>query len=354
VLTTGVSIPDAGAPANGNGTPGFCALGIEDWTIGQARAQTVSTSGGPPRGNWTSDYVELADDILPQGDPYWGVTGNQCWADTAPELKDGVPNVADNRFNACAQEYGQYGQDAGTSGAGTMADSFPARDFPIIHAFDDHLVLGRFGFPNGQPEQTNNRVVVGPDPSNVLPLKVAQCCFHRQATFKVRTGGEWVLVGQNGIGLLHHVQPDPTGACTLSCNPYLALENSRLLDLSVPAAVNSMPACPAPTALPVIGRNDPRALRNPMFSFIMIPPCEAATTPGQNVLTARDLQWRFSTLGGFSPISISLTGGSAAAVAPQSMRFVEPFGQLAVIDGAQQGLTLFDLNLLAPAHSPYF
>ena len=58
--------------------------------------------------------------------------------------------------------------------------------------------------------------------------------------------------------------------------------------------------------------------------------------------------------GGFSPLTIPLTGNTAAAVIPQSMRFIASLGQLAVVDGAQQGLVLIDLNTVNFAHNPYF
>ena len=36
------------------------------------------------------------------------------------------------------------------------------------------------------------------------------------------------------------------------------------------------------------------------------------------------------------------------------MKFIDSLGQLAVVDGAQQGLVLIDLNTIGFAHNPYF
>jgi hypothetical protein len=36
------------------------------------------------------------------------------------------------------------------------------------------------------------------------------------------------------------------------------------------------------------------------------------------------------------------------------MRFIDSLGQLAVVDGAQQGIVLIDINTLQFAHNPYF
>jgi hypothetical protein len=359
ILTTGVSAPEGGAPANGLSTPGFCAWGIEDWTIGTARAQAAGAAGNAA---WTSDYVEIADDLLESSDPYWsepykdskGRIVNDCWGGTGLD-DDAKSDIASDRFTTCSNLFGSQGVDAGTSGVGTLADEFPSRDFPIVQAFDDHLVLGRFGWdPKAKAgEQPNDRSIVGPDPSNQQVLKLARCCFHHQASFKVRTGGEWVTVGQNGLGLLHHVQVGPGGACQLSCDPIDALKNARALDLSTGDGTES--GCKVTSPLKgAPGRNAPQAMRNPMFALYMQPATGTAPQCPAHTLVPRDTQWRFSMRGGFSPISISLTGGSNVGVSPQSMRFVEPFGQLAVVDGSQQGLVLIDLNTLGFAHSPYF
>jgi hypothetical protein len=339
---------DASGPANGLGTPGYCSLGIEDWSIGQARAEAIEPNNAADA--WTSDYVEITDDLLPSDDPYWGRNDSDCWD---PSLSS-----AQARFNACSTRFGEHGTDAGATGVGTLADTYLSRDFPIIHAYDDHIVLGRFGWDpkQSQAEQTTSRVVVGPDASNVPFLKIARCCFHNQIGFKVRSGGEWVTVGTNGIGLLHHVRVAGNGACVLSCDTQDALLNGRLLDTP---PVN-MANCPTSGGDAGAGqtqspydRNDPRAMRNPMFSFAMKAACGKVAN-GAHTLTARDLQWRFSVRGGFDPLSLSITQGANVAVSPRSMFFIEPLSRLAVIDGEQQGLVVFDLYTLNFAEGPFY
>jgi hypothetical protein len=241
---------------------------------------------------------------------------------------------------------------------GTAADAYLSRDFPIIHAYDDHMVLGRFGWdPSKSPsEQTTSRVVVGPDASNVPFLKIAQCCFHNQVGFKVRTGGEWATVGTNGIGLLHHVRVAGDGSCVLSCDQQDVLLNGRLLD--TPYVWDSSCAGDAGAGAGNGGtqppmRWEPNAMRNPMFSFFM----KAATgcpANGAHTLTARDLQWHFSVRGGFDPLTLSITQGSNVAVSPRSMYFIEPLSRLAIIDGEQQGLVVFDLYTLQFAEGPFY
>jgi hypothetical protein len=382
-MSTGIQGVDGGTPGTTSAaSPGLCARGIEDWSIGQARANQVLTAlkaaglpapgikanGNPILPQWTSDYVEIVDDLLPPGDPYWATPSsiNGCWdaplADAPGDNELESSPLASDRYNYCADKYGWDGEDAAPEGNQTVADINLLRDFPILEAYDDHLVLGRFGWlptdtsNNPVGEQTNNRVVVGPDPSNASFMRLAQCCFHHQATFKVRTGGEWLTIG-SATGLLHHVQADPaTNRCVLSCNPTYALENARTFDIpwgKVDPTTGAV-TCAPPAMLPAgLDRNSVLAMRNPMFSFVMWSGC-TPLVGNDHTETARDNVWKFSMRGGFQPVTVSISQNTTTAVLPQSMRFIDSLGQLAVVDGAQQGLVLIDLNTLQFAHSPYY
>jgi hypothetical protein len=357
----------------------FCARGIEDWSVGQARANemlaaiadafpssspppvypTAFPSGDhptPPLPQWTADYVEIADDLLASTDPYWSEPSSEekCWPHTQPVPLDdpagfsGLSPHAQDRYNACVQTFGAT--------ASTDADTHLLRDLPILHAHDDSLEVGRFGWYTPDPmmmavpEQTTNRVVVGADPGNAPFLSLTRCCFHNQATFKVRTGGQWVSVG-SVVGLLHHVKADASGACVLSCDARDALMNARAFD--VPWATDNN--CTA-AAAPSFDRDSPLAMRNPMFSFAVWAGCHTGSQQGygDHTLTARDLTWKFSMRGSFSPLTVPLTTtNTGSAVSPQSMRYISSLGQLAVVDGEAQGLVLIDLNLVAVVHN-YF
>ena len=367
----------------------FCGRGIEDWSIGQARASAVvNTLSDPAIGlptppgfavdlpagisqptlnQWTADYVEIIDDLLPASDQYWTQT-NDCW--TGDLAGDG--NRAQDRFNFCSDTFGGTSDFGNESPAGASdADTQLARDFPILHATDDYLEVGRFGWYNkdssGNPvaEQTTNRVIVGPDPGNAAFLGLARCCFHHQAAFKVRTGGEWVAVG-TASGLLHQVVKAPASsgtspACVLSCDPKRGLLNSRTFD--IPWA--HPPTCTTPpnSIPPQFDRDSPLAFRNPMFSFVMWSACSGTTHStadagvavagfGDHTLATRDLSWRFSIRGSDPPLTVSIiTAANGTASSPQSMRFIPPIGQLAVVDGEAQGLVLIDLNLVTVVHS---
>ena len=331
---------EASSTASTFPSPGFCARGVEDWDMGKARALAVTgalnaaglpapgagasaSANSPTLDQWTSDYVELVDDVLPEGDPYWGIPSSDeqdCWNDIGLEDPDGTaaPSpYASQRYDLCASTFGADGEDAAPNGGGTVADLNYARDLPIIQAYDDHLVLGRFGWfttdANGAAvqEQTTNRVIVGPDASNVPFLERVRCCFHHQAAFKVRTGGEWLTVGSTS-GMLHHVQTDPaTNRCVSTCNQADVLKNSRAFDIPW----GTPPACTSPGLPPGIDRNSPLAMRNPMFSFVQWGGC-APLVGNDHTETARDLVWKFSILDGFQPVTVSLSQNTTTAVSP--------------------------------------
>jgi hypothetical protein len=350
---------------------GFCRRGIEDKDVAGARASQVlaelkraglpAPQPSPPLWSlpqWTGDYVEITDDVLPQTDGYWSIDGgttNDCWDG---DLKDGSdPNIASKRYSFCSQTFGEYGSDA---------DTHLLRDMPILEAHDDYLVVGRFGWvptdPSGATilESTTNRVAVGDgDPTNKPFLRAVQCCFHNQAAFKVRAGGEWLTVGT--IGMLSHIRADPqTKRCVVWDDPRLALLNSRAFEVPWSTAAES--CAPRLNSLP-IERDSPLAMRNPMFSFVMWSGCNPTVADGGAPLTGyldhtstlRDQVWRFSARGGYAPISLSLAMGATTFASPQAMRFLAPIGQIAVVDGAQQGLMLLDLNTLGlAANTPIY
>jgi hypothetical protein len=369
--------PASGDAAASNGAQ-FCERGIEDWNVGQMRAAAALAamkadgylSEPPPTyldhlGEWTADYVEIVDDLLGSGDPYWSQP-NDCWdgltVTGGTRLDDdagpAISAIASTRYNACFQ----------TFNSASNADTNYTRDFPILQATDNALEVGRFSWQSSN-ELPTNRMVVGRDPSNAPYLKLATCCFHRQASFKVRAGGEWLTVGQvgqnPGVGLLHHVVTQPgTGACVIDCDdPTKVLLNARAFEVPPPPSACNPAMGSGSFSTRLIDRSSALAMRNPMFSFVMWGGCGPAPTDGgfldptgTHTASARDQRWQFSLRGGFTPEAIALQGTSAAPVSPQSMLYVAPFAQLAVVDGAQngQGLVLIDVNTLTFAHAPYF
>jgi len=323
----------------------FCTKGVEDWARGLERTKIVNADlakrgidpvtkqpfalpAGTERG--MTDYVQLTEDLLDVNDDYWTIGQREneqsCWE--GPLATASGPT----RHDACARTYGSLG-----------SDQKPTRDFPIVEAYDDHVVLGRFYTP-----ASGRREVVYTDPSNASDLKLMQCCFHHQVRFRVRTGQLWSTIGQSvggggGLGLFSHLTSDSAGRCVSSCDPRESLLNARL------------PTLPAGLDPSLIDKSSPIALRNPMFSAVML--SGRGKTVGDRTEAAkepvRDMGYVFSTRGQFRALSVSI-GGSSIAVSPQSMRYVEALGQMAVVDGASQGLVLIDLQAVTVARAPYF
>jgi hypothetical protein len=303
----------------------FCSKGVEDWDTSRERSAAITSalsSAGrlPPPTEALDrrlvDYVQISDELLAPEDPYWSqadLPGEEaCWA---PEL-----NNARARYDTCSSVFG------------TAAQQSPNRDLPILEAYDDHLRLGRFAAV--APSEV--REVIYADESNKNLLKLARCCFHNQIHFNVRAAQQWVTVG-SVVGFLNHVTRGTTGRCVQSCDQRESLLNARL---------PSIPFGPGDFAP---DRDSPLALRNPAFSFFI----QNGQEDGANSIPERDTAYRFQTRGQFLPLAINLAA-SVVAVNPQSMRFIESLGQLAVVDGASQGLVLIDLAAVSIARQPYF
>ncbi len=315
----------------------FCSKGVEDWALGIERTNAIALAlqrkgQGLLLGSerLMSDYVQLTEEILPVEDPYWGLS-QECWD---PSL-----DSPGKRQDACARTFG------------TASEENTQRDFPIIEAFDDHVVLGRFYSTPPTPTSPARREVVYKDPgeANAKILKLMQCCFHRQVRFKVRTGQLWSAVGKSvgggaGVGFFSHLTTEG-GRCVPSCEPRESLLNGRLPTLPS-VSFNPDPKERANDAIKGVGRNSALGMRNPMFDMRIV-------SGALNQLPTRDTAYTFSTRGQFRALFVSI-GGSSISVNPQSMRFIEPLNQIAVVDGASQGLVLIDLRAVTVARAPYF
>lgn len=325
----------------------FCAKGVEDWNTGGDRARAVTAALAaagragfvdPPIERRMFDYVQVADELLASNDPFWRQSDlaepNGCWDDSLlPQSNDPaqIEVAARNRHEVCSSVFG------------TTADPSRSRDFPILEAYDDRLVLGRYT-PIDAQRPNAPRDVVYTDPSNAPTLKLLRCCFHSQTKFNVRAGSQWLAVGST-VGMLSHVVRADGGRCVASCEPHKALLNARAPALPYDASGADF----APF------RDSALALRNPAFSFFVQNGYTQGTAGAVAVDAppARNVTYRFQTRGQFQPLVISLAA-STTSVNPQSMRFIESLGQIAVVDGSSQGLVLIDLAGVGIARAPYF
>jgi hypothetical protein len=314
----------------------FCAKGVEDWSVGGERANAITNalavagrSGYAERlDRRMMDYVQVVDELLPANDAFWRQADvpepNSCWDEklspSNPNDPAQVETAARLRYDACSNFFGP------------VSDQSPNRDFPILEAYDDRLVVGRFG----KVVEGASREAIYSDPSNAPYLKLMRCCFHHQVKFDIRTGSQWVTTGSS-VGLMSHVERGEGGRCVLSCEPRQALLESRA------------PSLPYDDGAFAPFRDSPLAMRNPAFSFFV----QNGTKDGKEAPPSRDMAFHFQTRGQFTPLTINIAA-TTTAVNPKSMRFIESLGQIAVVDGSSQGLVLIDLAGVRIARAPYF
>jgi hypothetical protein len=127
-----------------------------------------------------------------------------------------------------------------------------------------------------------------------------------------------------------------------------------LLDAGRDGGSGGLPCKIAVGADVQIDRNSVLALRNPFFSYVTWMGCSPPGSPFDHTVTLRDDAWHFQVGGGFSPLTISLTSNAILDVSPQSMRYIQPLGWMAVIDAQSQGLELIDLNNPTVVARTYF
>lgn len=311
----------------------FCGHGVEDLDVSRARTTAVlgelEGRGLPTVENLRNrlvDYVEITDDLLPPTDPYWR-EDQACWTD---ENAAGRGN-ATTRFDTCNQYFdGDFEPPPQVN-----PEPFPNsnRHFPIVQAYDGKLVVSRFYAAAGSP-----RAVVPVEDSNKKALALAKCCFHNQAHFRVRAGMQWVTKGatrdRDPVQFLHHVTRGKDDRCVESCETRLQLLNAR--SVTVPyVSGGSGP-----------GRNSALSMRNPMFAFTIYGGL------GQDV-PVFGTTFTFTTRGRFEAVNGNIAATSTA-VSPRSMRYVGPLGQMAIIDGASQGLVLFDLRTVTLSRTTFY
>lgn len=188
------------------------------------------------------------------------------------------------------------------------------RDFVIREAYQDRLVL--------EPES---------DGAPSATLDLVKCCFPTLISYFVRPGNQWVVIG-GANGFMHHVIADPeSGVCRPSCDPVDARMSGRVL------------RTPSSFRTARVPDGHPTAFINQMFRFAIID----GTEPPQ-----RDMQIRFGTAGAFKPLTVTLLADTRD-IAPVGITYIAPTGELAVTDGALQGVITVSLASVASARQFY-
>ncbi|MEO7328340.1 MAG: hypothetical protein ABI193_07165, partial [Minicystis sp.] len=270
-----------------------------------------------------ADYVQITASLVADDADYW----------KHPELAC--------TFQECLGTFGDSDSLQGT------------RDLRIVEAYQDHVEVttrdeGLFFKVNakGQYIDADGNVIVD-DPATMdgdkrVPATAAEigdlthCCFPGQVNFSVRLGNQWTVRG-DASGFLHHVIADPaTGACRDSCDPRLARKNGRVTGTARDKD--------KPKEIVKVHDREAGAFINPMFRFAVQD--KASTTPA-DVASRRDLQFRFTTIGSFTPLLVDLSSDAKTLIAPVGMTYLPSTGDLAVTDGSINGLILVNLSSVA-------
>jgi hypothetical protein len=258
-----------------------------------------------------ADYVQITTALIDQGDDYWK-----------------HPETTACTFQECQGTFGD-------------SDAFqPTRDMRIVEAYEDHVEVvtrdpSKFFRVNASGQfldKDGNVTTEEKNKVNATPAEIGDlthCCFPGQVVFSVRTGDQWTVRG-DASGFLHHVIADPaTGACRDSCDPRLARKNGR-----VPVTARGTP----------VSDGGAGAFINPMFRLAVQ---DDVVTDYGSILNRRDLQFRFNTIGSFTPLLVDLATDTTTLISPVGMTYLPSTGDLAVTDGSINGLILVNLSSVA-------
>ncbi len=292
----------------------FCDLGVEDVAATRLRAQSSlgMTQDLDRFALQHADYVQLKTTVPAKDDSYWKTKAAQVCG-----------GAAHGHFN-CVGLFG------------TADVPTDARDLRVSEAYADHLVV--------QPR------------SSGVSMDAVRCCFPTEQTYAIRGGDQWIMVGSQG-GFRHHMTTGPGGRCISDCNPRRELLDGRAFEIrTTTQEAECHPADPkknpAPADCPMVGcvvDSEPVAADDPcVFSSLN---ARFAVYRG-SIPSERDMAFKWTTSGGFSPLVADLTS-QTTSVDPLSMVFVPQIGQLAVADGAAEGLALVSLDSVAVSHLYY-
>lgn len=275
-----------------------------------------------------ADHVQITSAVPAADDPYW---------------RDKDLHVT---RAACLETFGADDADP----------LLRTRDFLIREAFSGKLVL----------ESSLGAVEWKANPESAT-ADVARC-FPTALKYRLRASNHWVLL-HSAFGFKHDViASGADGRCVRSCDPIRKWSRGRVfeissetcregtegdpLDLRVGCSTDQDFACVFDQTVDKgvqIGGRASRCIFNGLNErFALYRGRSHAPRVGphridEEVATQRDTVFTWRTTGGFTPLVMSLASVSTF-VTPQSIQFLRQPEQMAVVDGASQGLSLFSLD----------
>jgi hypothetical protein len=308
----------------------FCAAGVydQDAMAGYARTELGLTAADAKTfGSEHADYVQITSELLAEDDPYWRLAG-------APGR------------DICVEVFG-------TVGSGGDALDID-RDLVVTSAKSNGLTLG---------------LRPGADDKVVRDRTLVTRCFPSAITYELRAGKHWVLLRSGSFR--HDVVEGAEHACVRSCNPLRKWDKSRVFEISSQAdhcraqdiegdPLEQRVGCAkAGEVACVYDQGEGDAGRGVSFAddaarCIFNGLTERFALYRGRVESQRDSVFTWQTSGGFASLIMSLNVVSNA-VSPQSLQYLGQVEDLAVVDGASLGLTLFSLDTFSVVKpSPFY
>jgi hypothetical protein len=230
----------------------------------------------------------------------------------------------DRGYLACEESFGE------TDGAGQLS---PSRELRIVAAFQDQLVVEPRNLSDAEDRQRR--------------MDLLDCCFPSGTQYVVRASDQWVVQGSTS-GFRHRVVPTrvvgdngTSFPCAFDCSPAKQFFESRVFEVS---AARSNVCTTVPVAI-----NPPaqQCFFNSLTSRFAV---YGGTNPSE-----RGMTFFYDVIGGFQPLSISLTRNDTSVILPQVLTGVPGVNLLAAVDSQDRGLMLLSLDSLSVASpSPFF
>jgi len=345
------------------------ALGLSEK---ESRVFAAGTTDEPELGH--ADYVQITGDYPSITDPYW----------------QSARGLSGGGRGACLDYFGRPPNQA--------EDLSPRRDFRILEAYQDHLVIRPrhnpkvTADPNKYPEGSDADV----EETALHDKQVAELaafpdtiktmlayCFPSGVRYTVRGANQWVL--SNGTPTwLHDTVVDHANGdrCIRDCDPRKRWFRSRVFEIGTTPACGpdmSADACAATgvglatdadgpcrydpgtsvtrgaadadglepiTKIDVrgVGLDEPTGAHRCIFENLT---SRFAVYRGHQA-SFRDMTFSWDQTGGFYPLVGSLAAESTV-VLPQHLAYISEFQSIAIVDGASLGLSLMTLDSLSVA-----
>ncbi|MBK9000240.1 MAG: hypothetical protein IPM35_31365 [Myxococcales bacterium] len=299
----------------------FCNRGVQDSELAQEVGQKLGVAAAdlPAFASRHADLVTVTQGLPSENDSYWSaekLPGGSCGG--------GTGKLA---YFRCREAFGP--SDAPTE----------LRDLRILEARQSQLTFEPKSYTDAADKARINELLF--------------CCMGGGAaiSYQVRAGQQWVLTG-SGSGFRHHVVAKGDDLrCVADCNPRRANQDSRVFEVSA----KSCTAPPGVSGACAVGPATADDLACVLDSGTALGPGKPGAACIFHSLThrfavyrgnepsKRDMVFSWIVTGGFTPLTANLAAQSRA-VSPQSMVFVPQIGQLAVADGASEGLVLVSLD----------